>query len=96
MVQAAPPAFVTVTMPVIVPAAPCPCTGEAVMWLQAVVVAEVGAVVEAVAVLVVVDADVVDVAARVVVVTSLGVLGLLLHAASTTAAPARTASAQRW
>ena len=52
-------------------------------------------VVEAPVVLVVVGADVVDVAARVVVVTSLGLLGLLLHAASTTAAQATKASAQR-
>ncbi len=51
------------------------------MWLHAVVVAPVDVVVEAAVVLVVLGADVVDVVARVVVVTFLGLLGLLLHAA---------------
>ena len=82
------PVLVTVTTPVIVPAAPWPWPGDAVMWLHAVEVAAVDVVVEAAVVLVVVGADVVDVVARVVVVTFLGLLGLLLHAASTTAAHA--------
>src|ERR1700733_14633897 len=83
-----------VTRPVIVPAAPWPCPGDAVMWLQAVDVAAVDVVAEEAVVLVVVGADVVDEAACVVVVTFLGLLGLLLHAASATAAQATKASAQ--
>jgi hypothetical protein len=65
------------------------------MWLHADDVAAVDVVVAAAVVLVVLEADVVEVAARVVVVTFLGLLGLLLHAASTTAAHATKASAQR-
>jgi hypothetical protein len=90
--------LVTVITPVIVPAAPWPWPGEAVMCVQAVEVldADVEVVVEAAVVVVIDDDDVVDVAVRVVVVTLLGVLGLLLHAARTTPAPATSASAQRW
>jgi len=65
------------------------------MWLHAVVVVPVDVVVEAAVVLVVLGADFVELVARVVVVTFLGLLGLLLHAANTTAAHATEASAQR-
>jgi hypothetical protein len=93
-VHAVLPVFVTVTRPVIVPAAPCPWPGEALMCVQAVVPA-VDVVVDAAVVLVVLGADVVVVVACVVVVTFFGLLGLLLHAAKTTAAHANEASAQR-
>jgi hypothetical protein len=94
-VHAVLPVLVTVIRPVIVPAAPWPWAGVAVMWLHAVEVAAVEVVAGAPVVVVEVGADVVDVAACVVVVTFLGLLGLLLHAASTTAAQATKASAQR-
>jgi hypothetical protein len=62
--------------------------------VQPVEVTDVDVVVEdAVVVLVVDDGVVTAVAACVVVVTFLGVLGLLLHAASSTAALATSASA---
>jgi hypothetical protein len=90
------PVLVTVIRPVMVPAAPWPWPGDALMWLQAEEVAAVDVVAEADVVLVVVEADVVDVvAARDVVVTFLGLLGLLLQAARTTAAHATKASTQR-
>jgi hypothetical protein len=64
------PVLVTVITPVIVPAAPWPWPGEAVMRVQAVEVFDVDVVVDAAVVVVVGnDDDVVDVAARVVVVT---------------------------
>jgi hypothetical protein len=66
-----------------------------VIWLHAVDVAAVDVVAEAAVVVVVAGADVVDVAPCVVVVTFSGLLGLLLHAASTTAAHATKANAQR-
>jgi hypothetical protein len=56
-----------------------------VIRLQADVEVAVDVVVGAAVDVVVVGADVVDVAPRVVVVTCLGLLGLLLHAARTTA-----------
>jgi hypothetical protein len=61
--------------------------------VQPVEVTDVDVVVEDAAVVVVDDGVVTPVAACVVVVTFLGVLGLLLHAASSTAAPATSASA---
>jgi len=65
------------------------------MRLHALDVAAVDVDVAAVVVVVVVGADAVDAAARVVVVTCLGVVGLLLHAAKTMPAHATKASAQR-
>ena len=89
------PVFVTVTTPVIVPAAPWPCPGDPVMCVQPAEETDVDVVVDAAVVDVVVEGGDTDAAECVVVVTFFGVLGLLLHAASTTAAPATSASAHR-
>src|SRR6516225_7282527 len=93
MVQGVVPVFVTVTTPVIVPAAPWDCPAVAEMWLHAGEATPVELVVEAL--IVEVDDDV-DVVARwrVVVVVECFGLGLLLHDATYRPAPATTASAQ--